>query len=89
MKNNSLCKCCRNSKVVEESFHSYTYWLEYDCQYKPDRYVQVRKCWQYSKMNILQKIFRYIRIVLFYKFEIILLIMFFTIIIMIFITKIF
>lgn len=89
MKKYNLCKYCKNSKVVEESFHSYTYWLEYDCSYKPDRYVKIRKCWKYSKMNILEKIFRFMRIMLFYKLEIILLIIFLIIVSMIFIIKIF
>jgi len=95
----TLCKYCRNSKVIEDSFHSYTYWLEYDCQYKlydcqyeskeyehmPDKF----ECDNYLKMNIIEKIIRYIKVFWFYKLlEVILLIMF-LIIIMIFMIKFF
>lgn len=67
MKNYNLCKYCKNSKVVEKSFHSYTYWLEYDCKYKSHEYAYLpnkAKCYNYSKMNILEKIIRFIRVFL-------------------------
>lgn len=88
----TLCKYCKNSKAIEKSFHSYTYWLEYDCQYKSKEYEYVPdkvECDNYLKMNILEKIIRYIKVFWFYKLNSILLVMFFIILTIIFITKIF
>lgn len=88
-----LCKYCKNSKIIEKC-HSYTYWLEYDCQYKSKEYEYVPvkvECDNYLKMNILEKLIRSIRVFMFCKFDIVLLlIMSFIImnfIIMSFITK--
>lgn len=61
----TLCKYCKNSKVIERFYKDYCWWLEYDCiyksheyEYEPDRV----ECCNYLKMSILDKIIRFIRI---------------------------
>ena len=53
-----LCKYCKNSKVSIGSYRSYSYWIEYYCKYKD---FNTAEC-KYSKMNILERIIRFIRV---------------------------
>lgn len=62
---NIPCKYCKESKVNVCSFNSYCYWLEYPCKYESNqKYVkQGIGCCNYSKMNIFERIYRFIKII--------------------------
>ena len=58
MNKDPSCKYCKYSKVSVGYFLSYSYWIEYHCKYKD---FNTAEC-KYSKMNILEKIIRFIKV---------------------------